>query len=183
MPSNRSGFTASARWSKPTDFSEHTSLPTEFARFSTVLTTNISLFHRRSPDHALGSLLNAPDPDAPPPRWMESINSMSPPRAFVFGVALFPIQIKNLAIFVACLNLIIASSLGPEGSIVALGLVLMVFAIPILVLIGLYAAVPKRASKMLRSLRAWMDRNNRTITVVLCFVFAAFFLVIGLAGP
>src|SRR5215207_4595882 len=54
MPSNRSGFTASARWSKPTDFSEHTSLPTEFARFSTVLTTNISLFHRRSPDHALG---------------------------------------------------------------------------------------------------------------------------------
>jgi hypothetical protein len=28
-------------------------LPTEFARFSTVLTTNISLFHRRSPDHAL----------------------------------------------------------------------------------------------------------------------------------
>ena len=101
----------------------------------------------------------------------------------MFGVALFPIQIKNLAIFVACLNLIIASSLGPEGSIVALGLVLMVFAIPILVLIGLYAAVPKRASKMLRSLRAWMDRNNRTITVVLCFVFAAFFLVIGLAGP
>src|SRR5215204_3952057 len=56
MPSNRSGFTASARWSKPTDFSEHTSLPTEFARFSTVLTTNISLFHRRSPDHALGDL-------------------------------------------------------------------------------------------------------------------------------
>jgi hypothetical protein len=30
-------------------------LPTEFARYSTVLTTNISLFHRRSPDHALGA--------------------------------------------------------------------------------------------------------------------------------
>src|SRR5215203_5043368 len=62
MPSNRSGFTASARWSKPTDFSEHTSLPTEFARFSTVLTTNISLFHRRSPDHALGSCPQLLDP-------------------------------------------------------------------------------------------------------------------------
>src|SRR5215203_4895768 len=57
MPSNRSGFTASARWSKPTDFSEHTSLPTEFARFLTVLTTNISLLHRRSPDRALGKRL------------------------------------------------------------------------------------------------------------------------------
>ena len=73
---------------------------------------------------------------------MESINSMSPPKAFGVGMALFPIQIKNLAIFVACLNLIIASSLGPEGSIAALGLVLLVFAIPVLTLIGLSATVP-----------------------------------------
>ena len=28
-----------------------------------------------------GSLLNAYDPDASPPGWMESINSMSPPRS------------------------------------------------------------------------------------------------------
>ena len=37
-------------------------------------------------------------PDAQPPRWMESISSMSPPRAFGYIMALFPI--KNLAIFV-----------------------------------------------------------------------------------
>src|SRR5215213_6168987 len=101
----------------------------------------------------LRSLLYAPDPDAQPPRWMESISSMSPPRAFGFGMVLFPLQIKNLAIFVACLNLIIVSSLGPEGSIVALGLVLLIFAIPVLALIGLYAAAPHRASKLLVSLR------------------------------
>src|SRR5687768_6392260 len=76
----------------------------------------------------LRSLLDSSDLDASPPRWMESINSMSPPRAFGFGMALFPLQVKNLAIFVACLNLIIASSLSPQGSIVALVLVLAVFA-------------------------------------------------------
>jgi Sap, sulfolipid-1-addressing protein len=129
------------------------------------------------------SLLNAPDPDAPPPRWMESINSMSPPRAFGLGMALFPIQIKNLAIFAACLNLIIASGLSLEGSIAALILVLVVFAIPVLVLIGLYAAVPQRASEVLGSLQAWMENNNRTITIVLCLVFGAFFLLRGLSGP
>jgi hypothetical protein len=84
-----------------------------------------------------GSLLDSPDPDASPPRWMETIDSMSPPRAFGFGMVLFPLQVKNLAIFVACLNLIIASSLSPRGSIVALILVLVVIAIPVLVLIGL----------------------------------------------
>ena len=85
---------------------------------------------------------------------------MSPPRAFGFGIALFPLQVKNLAIFVACLNLIIASSLSPRGSIVALILVLVVFAILVLVLIGLYACGPQRASEVLGSLRAWMEKNN-----------------------
>jgi len=128
------------------------------------------------------SLLNAPDPDASPPRWMESIDSMSPPMAFAFGMALFPLQVKNLAIFVACLNLIIASSLSLEGSIVGLGLVLVVFAIPVLVLIGLYAAVPQRASAMLGSLQTWMRDNSRAITIVICLVFGSFFLVRGLLG-
>ena len=130
----------------------------------------------------LRSLLDTTDPDASSPRWMESINYMSPPRAFGFGMALFPLQVKNLAIFVACLNLIIASSLTPQDSIVALGLVLAVFAIPVLVLIGLYAAVPQLASTMLGSLQTWMGKNNRTITVVLCLVFGTFFLGRGLLG-
>jgi hypothetical protein len=130
----------------------------------------------------LRSLLDSSDPDASPPRWMESMNSISPPRAFGFGMALFPLQVKNLAIFVACLNLIIASSLSPQDSIAALMLVLLVFAIPVLVLIGLYAALPQRATTMLGSLQAWMGKNNRAITVALCFVFGTFFLLRGLLG-
>jgi hypothetical protein len=130
----------------------------------------------------LSSLLSSPDPEASLPRWMESINSMSPPKAFAFGMALFPLQVKNLAILVACLELIIASSLDPQGSIAALGLVLIIFVIPVLVLIGLYAAVPHRASTILGSLQRWMGNNSRPITVVICFVFGVFFLLRGLLG-
>ena len=108
---------------------------------------------------------------------------MTPAKAFGFGMALFPVQIKNLAIFVACVNLIAAASLGPQGSAVALVLVLLIFATPVLALIGLYAAMPQRASNMLGSLRSWMEKNNRAITVVLCFVFGAFFLLRSLLGP
>jgi Sap, sulfolipid-1-addressing protein len=130
----------------------------------------------------LRSLLDSPDPDASPSRWMESINSMSPPRAFGFGMALFPLQVKNLAIFIACLNMIIASSLSARGSILALGLVLVIFAIPVLAIIGVYAAQPHRGSTMLGSLQIWMGNNSRPITVVLCLGFGAFFLVRGLWG-
>jgi hypothetical protein len=78
--------------------------------------------------------------------------------------------------------LIAAASLSPQDSVVALGLVLLVFAVPVLGLIGLYATMPQRASKMLGSLRMWMEKNSRAITVVLCFVFGAFFLIRGFSG-
>jgi len=129
------------------------------------------------------SLLNAPDPDTRPPGRMETITSVSPIRAFGIGIALFPVQLKNLAIFIACVNLIATANLSPQASTVALSLVLFTFAIPVLALIGLYAAVPRRASNVLASMRIWMQKNTRAITVALCFVFGAYFLIRGFSGP
>ena len=123
------------------------------------------------------------DPDASLPRWMESVSSITPAKAFGIGMVLFPLQIRIFAIFIACLTLIATASLRTQESIIGLVLMLLIFAIPVLVLIGLYAAVPQRASSMLESLRAWMEKNNRPITVVLCLVFGAFFLVRGFSGP
>ena len=131
----------------------------------------------------LRSLFKTPDPDASLPRWMESVSSITPAKAFGIGMALFPLQIRILAIFLACIKLIATASLRTQDSVVALALALLIFAIPVLGLIGLYAAMPQRAPHMLGSLRAWMEKNNRTITVVLCFVFGAFFLVRGFSGP
>jgi hypothetical protein len=127
-------------------------------------------------------LFNAPSSGALVARWIDSVRSITPTKVFGIGTALFPIQIKNLAIFIACMNLIAMANLSPHGSIVALVVVLVVFAIPAVVLIGLYAAVPRQATTMLGSLGAWMQENNRTITVVLCLMFGAFFLVRGLLG-
>jgi hypothetical protein len=59
----------------------------------------------------LRKLFNAPDPDGQLSRWRESVSSMTPAKAFGIGMALFPIQIENLAIFIACNNLIAMASL------------------------------------------------------------------------
>jgi hypothetical protein len=49
---------------------------------------------------------------------------------------------------------------------VALVLVLLVFAIPVLGFLGLYTAVPRLSSNILDSLRTWLEKDNSTITVV-----------------
>jgi hypothetical protein len=64
----------------------------------------------------LRTVLAPPDPDSTPPKWMESIDSMSPPRAFGFGMVLFPLQVKNLAIFVASLNLSSCRTSAPKAA-------------------------------------------------------------------
>jgi hypothetical protein len=55
----------------------------------------------------------------------------------LFGDAEGAVSTVGRVISITVGGLLIASSLGPEGSIVALGLVLLVFAIPVVVLIGL----------------------------------------------
>jgi len=53
---------------------------------------------------------------------------------------------------------------------------------PVLGFIGLHAALPQLASTMLDSLRVWMQKYCCAITVVLCIVFGAYFLIRGLTG-
>ena len=53
---------------------------------------------------------------------------------------------------------------------------------PVLGFIGLHAALPQLASTMLDSLRVWMQKYCCAITVVLCIVFGAYFLIRGLSG-
>jgi len=47
---------------------------------------------------------------------MEAASSITLAKAFGIGMVLFPLQIKNLAIFVACINLIATASLRTQDS-------------------------------------------------------------------
>jgi len=61
---------------------------------------------------------------------MESVSSITPAKALGIGMVLFSLQIRILAIFIACINLIATASLRTQESIVALVLALLIFAIP-----------------------------------------------------
>src|SRR4051794_30987188 len=48
---------------------------------------------------ALRMYLQVPDPDAPPPRWLATIQSMVPSKAFMFGIVLMATNLKILLIY------------------------------------------------------------------------------------
>jgi hypothetical protein len=61
-------------------------------------------------------------------------------------------------------------------------LVLVIFALPVLVLVSLYAAAPQKASTLLGALQVWMGKHNRTFAIMVCFVFGLLFLLRGILG-
>jgi hypothetical protein len=62
---------------------------------------------------AIKQLVQAPDPDAPPPKYMAKLDAMSPARAAGFGLILSLINFKQLGIYLAGVSLIVNAMCRP----------------------------------------------------------------------
>ena len=68
---------------------------------------------------AARSFFIAPDPDAPPPQWMQRLTSISAGQAFLFGIAL-ACSIRYLLIFLSGVALIYETEVSPGQGAIAL---------------------------------------------------------------
>jgi hypothetical protein len=131
---------------------------------------------------AAKQLLSHPDEDAPPPRWMAMIESVTPARAFGLGAGMLLIGVKFWVFTLAAISAIGEAGLG-QGAAIAAFLVFVILAESIhLALIGLAFAMPGRAAAMLDGIIGFLTRYNRVLMVVLGAVFGTWFLVKALAG-
>ena len=122
------------------------------------------------------------DPDAPPPKWLTMMDSLTPLKAFVIGVGL-PLVGGKLWIFtLGALGTIAEAQLGQPGSTLAyllfIGLAQALLLIPILIRI----LMPTRSQSMLDDLSGWLAKNNRSIVMVVSLVFGLYFLYLGISG-
>ena len=62
---------------------------------------------------AVKQLVNAPDPDAPPPKFMTALDTMSVGRATAFGAILALINFKQLGIYVGGIAQIVDADSPP----------------------------------------------------------------------
>ena len=125
---------------------------------------------------ALKLWLKAPDPSAPPPRWMSAFGSINTIGAFLLGVFMMVTNFSTLPLYIAGLKEIVTANLNPAGNLFALVLFILLIVVELLVPIVVYARSPRRGGELLDGARQWLEKYNRVITICI-FVFYGILLL------
>jgi threonine/homoserine/homoserine lactone efflux protein len=125
---------------------------------------------------ALRLWLKAPDPSAPPPRWMSAFESINIGEAFLLGVFMMVTNFSTLPLYIAGLKEIVTANLNSGGNLFALVLFILLIVVELLVPIVVYARSPRRGGELLDGARQWLEKYNRVITICI-FVFYGILLL------
>ena len=129
---------------------------------------------------AVKQLLGAPDPDAPPPKYMAKLEGMSVPTALGIGLVLALINVKQLGIYAAGLAEIAEADVSAAQGWVALVILLVLIETGVIVPVLAYLVAPDWATRTLVKLRGWLTRHNRVISIVIGLVVGAWFVSVGI---
>ncbi|MFH7242886.1 MAG: GAP family protein [Spirulina sp.] len=125
---------------------------------------------------ALKSLVNAPDPDAPPPKLFQQIDRAKPLNLLGIGIMLTTIAPKFWVFTLAALGIIREANLDSLAAALTAYAIYILGAQSLLILpLLLYAVVPGPASGLLRALNEWLTANQRVISLVVSLVFGGLF--------
>jgi Sap, sulfolipid-1-addressing protein len=125
---------------------------------------------------ALKLWLKAPDPSAPPPRWMSAFESINIGGAFLLGLFMMVTNFSTLPLYIAGLKEIVTANLNPFDNLFALVLFILLIVVELLVPTVVYARSPRRGGELLDGARQWLEKNNRLITICI-FVFYGILLL------
>lgn len=122
----------------------------------------------------------APGEPATLPKWMATVTSITPVRAFGLAVLLSVANPKNLVLAVGA-----AAGLGQLGldtgdAVVALAVFVAVASLSILFAVVYEFAGGERARKTLDEMKAWLTEHNAAVMAVLYLVFGTVLIAKGL---
>jgi hypothetical protein len=123
-----------------------------------------------------------PDPDAPPPKWLAMIESVTPLKALLLGVGFVLIAPKLWVFILGAISAIGEAQLGQPASTRAFLLFILLAQSLLLIPILIRLLIPQRARSLLASLADWMRRYNDPIVIAISLVFGALFLYQGLSA-
>ena len=126
--------------------------------------------------------LKAPDPNAPPPRWMAAVDSLGPGKALLFGMMMTSLNFSSLPLYISGLKEIVTANVGIGTSILVLALFILLIEVGLLVPIASYALAPRRAGAVLDAALRWLEKNNRILSILLFAVFGAWLSIKGVTG-
>jgi Sap-like sulfolipid-1-addressing protein len=113
----------------------------------------------------------APGEEPTMPKWMGTVDSFSPAKAFVFGVVLAGVNPKNLLLTAGAAAGLAQLGLSTTDAVVSLIVFVVIGSITIVVPV-VYALVGGSHARMvLDSAKSWLSANNAAVMTVLFLVF------------
>lgn len=107
-----------------------------------------------------------------PPRWLAAIDDIPPFLAVALGLTGVLVNTKNLPLFLAAVEHILAANLGMVRSFIALAIFIAMASVAVVTPIVLFVTGNERMYARLDALRVWLTRYNQAI-------LAWVFLVMG----
>jgi threonine/homoserine/homoserine lactone efflux protein len=116
------------------------------------------------------------------PKWMATIDKVSPAAAFGLGILLSALNPKNLIITVGAATSIAQANLSTGQDIIVALIFIVIASVSIAGAVIWYLVAQERASATLTSVKDWMTVHNAEIMTVLFLILGAQFVGKGIAG-
>jgi hypothetical protein len=131
---------------------------------------------------AARELFGGDDPDAPPPKWMTMLTSVSPGKAFLLGVGIIVVAVKFWVFTLGAIGVIGSADL-PRATNVLLYLGFGLLAVsPHAGIVAAAAFFPQRSEALLDRSLHWLQDHDRILVIGLGVVFGIWFLIKALHG-
>jgi hypothetical protein len=125
---------------------------------------------------------NEEDPDAPPPKWMTTLDRLTPLKAFGFGFVILMISGKAWVFTLGAISIIDSAQPGLAAGAMAYLLFVLLAESLLLAALLFRAILPKNSVALLEQASTWLARNNRPIMIAVSLVFGLLFLYQGVSG-
>ncbi|MGH3137415.1 MAG: GAP family protein [Gaiellaceae bacterium] len=101
------------------------------------------------------------------PKWMNAIDSFTPPKALGAGVVLSALNPKNLILTIAGMAAIVSAGLPADEQAAALVVFTVIGSIGVATPVVIFFALGDRAEPLLARLKDWMAHSNAVIMAVI----------------
>jgi threonine/homoserine/homoserine lactone efflux protein len=116
------------------------------------------------------------------PRWMATIDDVSPVKALVLGAALSGANPKNLALTLAASASIASAGLDPTDETIAIAVFVAIGSVTVVGAVLFHLVAPKAAQRPLGAIKTFMSDNNATIMMVILLILGLKVLGDALGG-
>jgi hypothetical protein len=123
----------------------------------------------------------APGTTSEMPKWMSSIDTLTPGKALGLGILLSVLNPKNLILTIGAATSLAQLGLSTADAVVSLVVFVVVASLTIAGPVGYYLVGGEKAKTTLDELKNWLVANNATVMTVLFLVIGVVLISNGLA--